>query len=93
MRRGFDFLFAEISVSVGRVIPRFALWLRIHEHGLQPDQLTREETLAFCREALPVFLHDHGIELDDRAARRLERALARFDPLHPSPDETFAGRS
>jgi hypothetical protein len=89
MRRGFDFLFAEISVAVGRVVPRFALWLRIHEHGLHPERLSREQARAFCREALPPFLLGHGIPFDGEAALRLERALVRFDPLRPTPEERF----
>jgi hypothetical protein len=90
MRRGFDRLFAEISVGVGRIVPRFALWLRLHEHGLLPNRLSRAEAVAFCREALPDFLREHGIELDAAAARRLERALRHFDPQRPRPEEWLA---
>jgi len=90
MRRGFDRLFAEISVSVGQIVPRFALWLRIHEHGLHPDRLTRAQAQAFCREALPRFLLEHGIELDAGAQRRLERALRCFDPRRPAPEDWLA---
>jgi hypothetical protein len=90
MRRGFDHLHAELSVGVGRVVPRYALWLRLRETGADPDRLTREQALAFCRRHLPAFLAELGLVLPRRPARRLERELGRFDPSRPSPYELAA---
>lgn len=90
MRRAFDHLHAEASVGVGRVVPRYALWLRVRAAGLDPERLTRDEALAFCRRELPGFLVELGLPLPRRAARRLEREVARFDPLRPTPYERIA---
>jgi hypothetical protein len=89
-RRRFDHLFAEASVATGRLLPRFGLWLACHEVGLDPERLTREQVLGFCRSALPGFLGGLGLALPPRAARRLEREVARFDPHRPTPYERFA---
>jgi hypothetical protein len=90
MRRAFDHLHAEASVGVGRIVPRYALWLRVRAAGLDPERLTRDEALAFCRLELPGFLVELGLPLARRAARRLEREMARFDPLRPTPYERIA---
>ena len=62
-RRRFDHLFLELSVALGALAPRYALWLRIHEFGElgapgEPreldelgccaDTLGREELVASC---------------------------------------------
>ena len=90
MRRGFDHLFAEISVGVGRLVPRYALWLRLRELGIDPERLTRAQGVAFCRGHLAAFLREYGMALAPRAARRVERAVARLDPAAPSPAEWAA---
>ena len=38
---------------------------------------------------MKAFLAEHGLLLDPRDSRRLTRALRRYDPLHPSPEEIF----
>lgn len=88
-RRRFDHLYVEASVAVGRRLPRYELWLALHERGADPEALSRRDAVAFCREALAGFARERGCELRPRAARRLERELSRFDPAHPTPYERF----
>jgi hypothetical protein len=89
-RRGFDHLFAELSVAAGRIVPRYALWLRIGEQGFDPALLSRDDVLAFSRDQLPGFLAEHDIALQPRSARRLARRLRGFDPMRPTPEEHLA---
>ena len=86
-RRRFDHLFVELSVALGELAPRYALWLRIGELGWTPETLGRDAVIAFCREDLTQFLGDHGLRLAPRKLRRLIRAVARFDPRYPTPEE------
>lgn len=89
-RRVFDHLHAELSVGVGRVVPRYALWLRLRAGGVDPERLTREQALGFCRRELAAFLGEQGLALAARPARRLEREIGRFDPARPTPYERVA---
>jgi hypothetical protein len=89
-RRRFDHLFTEASVAAGLRLPRFALWMACHEGGLDPEALTRDGALRFCRADLPRFLAALGVALPPREARRLLREVARFDPARPTPYEIFA---
>jgi hypothetical protein len=89
-RRRFDHLFAEASVAAGRRLPRFALWMACHEAGLDPEALTREGALRFCRGDLAGFLACEGLRLAPREERRLLREIERFDPSRPTPYERFA---
>jgi hypothetical protein len=89
-RRRFDHLFVEASVAVDRLLPRFELWMAFHEAGLDPEALSRDDAVGFCRARLPDFLTTRGLALRPRAAQRLEREVARFDPRHPTPYERFA---
>jgi hypothetical protein len=90
-RSRFDHLAAEVSVAVGERIPRYPLWLRLHELGADPETLTRQAAVAFCEGPLLRFLIDHGLWLTPRAQRRLLKSVARFDPAHPSPADRIAG--
>lgn len=90
MRRAFDHLHAELSIGVGRVVPRYALWLRLRELGVDPEALDRQQSLAFCRGHARAFLAELGLMLAPRAARRIEKALSRFDPRFPTPSEMIA---
>ena len=47
-RRCFDHMHAEISVALGRVLPRYALWMHLKDLGLDPDALTRDAATRFC---------------------------------------------
>jgi hypothetical protein len=89
-RRRFEHLYAEASVAAGRLLPRFELWMACHELGGDPEALSREDALELCRRALPPLLARLGVALPPRAAQRLERSVARFDPRHPTPYERFA---
>lgn len=89
-RRRFDHLAVELSVEVGRAVPRWALWNAMHEQGLDPEDLSAPAALAFCDGPLDAFLRDQGLRLGRRHARRLRRRVARYDPSHPSPEELFA---
>jgi len=89
LRKRFDHLVVELSVSVGRVVPRYALWLLLQELGHDPDTLSREAVLAFHDEQLEAFLAEHGLGLAGREGRRLRRSFERYDPAYPTPYETM----
>jgi hypothetical protein len=89
-RRRFDHLALEVSLAAGRAVPRYALWLALHESGADPERLTRTETVAFCDAGLPGFLAAHGLSLRHSALRRLRNAVRRFDPSVPTPEERLA---
>ena len=88
-RRRFDHLHVELCVAVRARVSRFALWLELREQGADPEALRREEALAFCDERLERFLRERELALAPRAARRLRRAVERFDPSTPTPYERF----
>lgn len=89
-RRGFDHLFAELSVAVGRRLPRWDLWLRLRELDLDPDRLSRADAIRFCDAHLESYLGERGLRLSERGVRRLRRAVGRCDPRHPTPAEVMA---
>jgi len=89
-RRRFDHLWIEICVAAGRQLPRYDLWLRLHALGSDPEDLTREDALAFCDGELDAFLRARGGLTPPRRRRRLRRAVARFDPRAPTPEERLA---
>jgi hypothetical protein len=86
-RRRFDHLYEELSVRLGRLAPRYALWLWLRERGADPERLSLADALRFSREDLPRFLSEHGLALEARAARSLLRAVERHDPRVPTPVE------
>ncbi len=88
-RRRFDHLVLELSEALGRSVPRFALWMSVHEAGYDPERLSRDEASAFCEEALPVFLAERGLHLPRHRQRRLARSVRHFDPTLASPEEHF----
>ena len=89
-RRRFDHLAVELSVAAREPIPRYALWLGLQEHGLDPHELGRDALLAFLDGPLSGFLVEHQLAVPRRALRRLRRRVARFDPAYPTPEEVFA---
>jgi hypothetical protein len=91
-RRRFEHLVVEISVRIGWRVPRYALWLRLHHQGMDPEALSRSAAVAFCQEPLQLFLAEHGVLLPARHRRRLLRSVERFDPDHPTPEEFFSSR-
>jgi len=90
-RRRFDHLFEEISLQIGRLAPRYALWLHLRELGLDPDRLTRDEVIAFCEVELPRFLREYELALSRRQSLSLLRAVARHDPSVRTPAEWASG--
>ena len=89
-RRRFDHLILEISLALDRNLPRYPLWLTFKELGMDPEFLTREAVIEFCDEQLADFLAHLGYVLPRRRIRRLQRAVARFDPALPTPYERMA---
>jgi hypothetical protein len=86
-RRLFDYLFVELSVAVGTRIPRYALWLHLHDLGWNPEALKPADVLTFCDGPMESFLADLGFRLSRRARNRLRKSLEKFDPLRPLPHE------
>ncbi len=89
-RRRFEFLYEELSVRLGRLAPRYALWLRLRETGADPESLSRADALRFSEHELPGFLAEHGLRLGPAELRGLVRAVARHDPAVPTPAEWVA---
>ena len=89
-RRRFDHLILEISLALNRNLPRYPLWLTFKELGMDPEFLTREAVIEFCDAHLTDFLARLGYVLSPRRIRRLQRAVARFDPALPTPYERMA---
>ena len=87
-RERFNHLFVELSVLAGAPVPRYALWLRLHELGLEPETLSSRQVRWFCDRHLEDFLAEYGLELSRRARRKLLRVLTRGDPIPPAPDES-----
>jgi hypothetical protein len=86
-RRRFEHLVVELSVAVGQVIPRYALWLKLGELGWDPEALSRRAVMSFFDEHLQQFVNDCGASLTAREARRLRRTLERFNPAQLTPYE------
>ena len=89
-RRRFEHLYEELSVRLGRLAPRYALWLHLRERGADPESLSRDEALRFASGELPAFLAEHGLALAAPEIRRLVRSVARHDPAVPTPAEWVA---
>ena len=88
-RRSFDHFHAELSVEIGRLVPRYALWLEVRELGLDPGELGAADLVALASGALDPFLAFEGLILPDRARRRLVRRLRRYDPALATPYEVM----
>ena len=89
-RRRFDNLHIELSVELRVAVPRFDLWMELHECNIDPEHLTHEGAMAFCDGPLESFLHSSGLSLPPRKLRRLSRKIERFDPTVLTPYERFA---
>jgi hypothetical protein len=89
-RRGFDHLVEEVSIAVGRRLPRYPLWLRLRSDGFDPERLDRASAIAFCGEPLEGFLREYGVSLPRRQLARVRRNVSRFDPDYPTPYERMA---
>ena len=80
----------EVSLAVGARIPRYELWLRFHELGVDPEGFTSKMAAAFCDGPLHGFLAEHGFRLGRRERRKLLRSVERYDPALPTPEERLA---
>ena len=89
-RRRFDHLVVELSVAIGTRVPRYALWLRMHEYGWVPEELTREQAVSFCGTPLSSFLATRGLRLRARRQKKLLYEMERYDPALPTPYERMA---
>jgi hypothetical protein len=89
-RRRFDHLVVELSLALGRHLPRYPLWLTLKELGMEPEQLSREAAIEFCERHLTAFVARLGDRLSPRQLRRLRRTVARYDPSIPTPYERMA---
>ena len=78
-------------MAAGVRIPRYDLWLWIHKHGCDPETMTARASVAFCDGPLSRFLAERDLQLSPRARRRLLRAVARYNPDVPSPEELLFG--
>ena len=86
-RKLFNRLFVELSVAIGKRVPRYALWLELHDLGWNPESLRVTEALAFCDGPMDGFLTDREMQISKHARNRLRRELAKFDPTRPLPQE------
>ena len=89
-RRWFNHLFTELSVASGQIVPRYELWLRIGDLGVDPARLERGDVFSFCDEHLPAFLSEHQLAMSKRSHRKLLQSLRSFDPAQLSPEEHMA---
>ncbi len=90
-RRRFEHLYVELSLALGELAPRYALWLQMGEAGHAPDKLGRDAVIRFCQDELEVFLFQYGLALTPRQLRRLVRSVSRFDPDQSTPEERLTG--
>jgi len=89
-RRRFDHLVTEVSLAIDANVPRYAMWLALHDVGFDPDALSAEQATAFCSGPLRRFLSEHGFWLSPQAQVRVRRAVERYDPGVVTPEEHFA---
>ena len=88
----FNYLFVELSISVGVRLPRYALWLQLHDLGLDPEHLRLVDALAFCDGPAETFLADRGHTLSRRDHRKLRKSMARFDPIRATSEDLLGSR-
>ena len=79
-RRRFEHLVVELSLAVEQTIPRYRLWLRLHDFGWNPEELGLDQALAFCDGPLRIFLAESGLRMSPRAGRHMRGEVGRFDP-------------
>ena len=88
-RRCFDHLHAELSVEIGKLVPRYALWIAVQEAGFDPERIATHQATRFVDRHLDPFLVEVGLVLASKRRTRLRRRLDRFDPSVPTPYETM----
>jgi hypothetical protein len=90
-RRVFNRIVIEISLSVGYLVSRYALWVYLHELEIDPEQMTVEDAARFCGVPLERFLAAQGIRLEPGEERRLEKRIRRINPYRPDPYDRLEG--
>lgn len=92
-RRRFEHLVMELSLAVEQTIPRYRLWLRLHDFGWDPENLELEHAVAFCKGPLKIFLAESGLQMSARASRHMRKEVGRFDPNILTPYDRMAEMS
>jgi hypothetical protein len=77
---GFDRLCFAIELALERPTPRWPLWLRLRESGIDPERASAASLRAAAERALAAVRAELGCPLSPRERVGLRRALARFDP-------------
>jgi len=90
-RKIFNRMVIEISLAVGHFVSRNALWVLMHERGVDPEQMTAEEVAAFCGLPLRRFLASQGLRLEPAGVQQLERQLRGINPYRPDPYDRIEG--
>ncbi len=86
-RRRFDHFYIELCCALDRRVPRYSLWLELHERGLDPEQLSRTALLTFFDGHLDAFVACQGKAFEARSRRGLRNCLASYDPRVATPCE------
>ena len=89
-RRVFNRLVVEISLAVGHCVSRYALWVYLREHGIDPEQMTKHDTERFCGAPLRRYLVAQGLRLEPGELRRLEQQIGAINPYRPDPYDPLA---
>lgn len=84
-RRVFNRLVVEISLAVRHCVSRRALWVYLHELGVDPAQMSAKDAAALCGPPLRRFLAAQGIRLEPAELHKLELQLRRINPYRPDP--------
>ena len=92
-RRRFEHLVVELSLAVEQTIPRYRLWLRLHDFGWDPEKLNLEQALAFCEGPVNTFLAESGLTMSSRAHRHMRKEVGRFDPNILTPYDRMSENS
>ena len=90
-RRIFSRMLIEISLVAGHCVSRRALWTWMHEHDVDPEEMSHEEVAAFCGLPLRRFLASQDVRLDSQELHRLERQLRGINPYRPDPYDRIEG--
>ena len=90
-RQRFNHFHTELSLAADTLIARYPLWLAFHELGLDPEGVTATDLVDFLDFRAPSWLRESGVRVPtERRLGRVRRAIERFDPSVPSPEEQLA---
>lgn len=84
---GFERLCFTLELALERPTPRWQLWLRLREGGVDPDSARAASLRPAAEQAMASVRAELGSPLSPRERVRLRRALARFDPRVAPPYE------